>query len=72
MRYNPTTNTTEVLLRGLYFANGVQIAPSQDFLLLCETLAARIWKYDFFSIFVLIYFSGFLVSCFTTHAHSVA
>ncbi|MEH6526657.1 MAG: SMP-30/gluconolactonase/LRE family protein [Sneathiella sp.] len=35
----------ETLLRGLYFANGVCLAPDESFVLVAETGAARIMKY---------------------------
>ena len=37
LRYDPTTKTTELLVGDLYFANGVVVAPSQDFVVFCET-----------------------------------
>lgn len=38
LRFDPTLNQTTVLARDLYFANGVAISPTQDFLVFCETL----------------------------------
>lgn len=43
--YNPATNTTTVLLRDLYFANGVALSKSEDYLIFCETGLARCSKY---------------------------
>lgn len=45
MAYHPKTGDMEVLMEGLYFANGVQISPEGDHLLVVETLTARIMKY---------------------------
>lgn len=45
MAYYPKTGDMEVLLKGLHFANGVQISPEGDHLLVVETFTARIWKY---------------------------
>lgn len=46
MAYHPKTGDMEVLMEGLYFANGVQISPEGDHLLVVETLTARIMKYE--------------------------
>ncbi|PSF12304.1 gluconolactonase [Marinobacter fuscus] len=40
LRYDPALGQTDVLLRNLYFANGVALSPEGDYLLLNET-----WKY---------------------------
>ncbi len=45
LRYNPKTRRTEVLLRNLYFANGVAVSPDGDYLLVNETWKYRILKY---------------------------
>ncbi|XP_068729553.1 adipocyte plasma membrane-associated protein-like [Montipora capricornis] len=45
MAYHPKTGDLEVLLEGLYFANGVQLSPEGDHLLVAETTSARIIKY---------------------------
>ncbi|XP_048601888.1 protein STRICTOSIDINE SYNTHASE-LIKE 5-like [Brassica napus] len=37
MSFNPTTRTTRVLLKNLYFANGVSMSPDQTHLVFCET-----------------------------------
>lgn len=37
LSYNPTTKTTKLLVGGLYFANGVALSPTQDFVIFCET-----------------------------------
>lgn len=46
LRYDPVRNSTEILLDGLRFANGVQLSRYEDFVLVCETFAARIMKYN--------------------------
>ena len=38
MSYDPSTRETKVLLRDLYFANGVCVSPDQQFVVFCETL----------------------------------
>lgn len=38
MSYDPITKQTLVLARDLYFANGVAVSPSQDFVVFCETV----------------------------------
>ncbi|XP_068646384.1 protein STRICTOSIDINE SYNTHASE-LIKE 5-like [Aristolochia californica] len=45
MSFDPSTNQTRVLVRDLYFANGVQVSPTQDFVLFCETSLRRCRKY---------------------------
>lgn len=40
LRYSPKTGKTEVVLRNLYFANGVALSPDSDAVLVNET-----WKY---------------------------
>nr|GFA90252.1 protein strictosidine synthase-like 5-like [Tanacetum cinerariifolium] len=35
MSYDPSTKQTKVLARDLYFANGVEISPDQDFVVFC-------------------------------------
>ncbi|KAK1324538.1 hypothetical protein QJS10_CPA01g00277 [Acorus calamus] len=45
MSFNPTTGETCVLVRDLYFANGVAVSPDQDLVLYCETLLRRCMKY---------------------------
>lgn len=42
--FDPATNKTEVLLSGIYFANGVVISPKEDFVLVSETAKARITR----------------------------
>ncbi|KAL6993378.1 strictosidine synthase [Sarracenia purpurea var. burkii] len=37
MSYDPSTQQTKVLVRDLYFPNGVAISPDQSFVVFCET-----------------------------------
>lgn len=43
--YDPNTGQTEVLLRDLYFANGIAISQNEDFVLVNETYRYRITRY---------------------------
>ena len=43
--YNPNSQTTEVVMAGLNFANGVAIDNQSQFVLICETGSYRIHKY---------------------------
>ena len=43
--YDLNTKETEVLLDGLFFANGVALSPDEDFVLIAETSAFRIMRY---------------------------
>ncbi|XP_038903106.1 protein STRICTOSIDINE SYNTHASE-LIKE 6-like [Benincasa hispida] len=45
LSYNPITKTTKLLVGDLYFANGVAVAPTQDFVVFCETPLRRCKKY---------------------------
>jgi sugar lactone lactonase YvrE len=45
LRYDPETRDTEVLLRNLYFANGVAVSPDGEYLLMNETWKYRILRY---------------------------
>ncbi|KAJ7516838.1 hypothetical protein O6H91_21G000800 [Diphasiastrum complanatum] len=45
LRYDPSTNSTTVVLQGLHFANGVQLSADQSFLLVVETAPCRILRY---------------------------
>jgi sugar lactone lactonase YvrE len=42
LAYDPASRTTRVLLRGLYFANGVALSRNEDFILVNETYRYRI------------------------------
>jgi sugar lactone lactonase YvrE len=44
-RYSPTTGRTELLMSGLFFANGVALGPEDAYLLVAETGRSRIMKY---------------------------
>lgn len=43
--WDPQTNEVTLLIDGLYFANGVEVAPDQQSVFLSETNAARILEY---------------------------
>jgi sugar lactone lactonase YvrE len=45
LRYNPKTKTTDVLLRDLYFSNGVALSQNEDFVLVNETYRYRVKRY---------------------------
>lgn len=45
LRYDPATDSTEVLLKDLYFANGVALSANEDFVLVNETYRYRISRY---------------------------
>lgn len=45
LRYNPQTGTTETLVDGLYFANGVALSQNEDFVIVNETYRYRITRY---------------------------
>ncbi|KAL9229398.1 hypothetical protein vseg_004867 [Gypsophila vaccaria] len=45
LSFNPNTNETKVLLRDLYFPNGVAISPDQSSLVFCETPLKRCRRY---------------------------
>ncbi len=45
LRYDPKTGETRVVLRDLLFANGVALGPDEAFVLVNETIAARIVRY---------------------------
>ncbi|SLM29799.1 conserved exported hypothetical protein [Desulfamplus magnetovallimortis] len=45
MKYNPATGKTTVLLKDLYFANGVALSQNEDFVLINETYRYRITRY---------------------------
>ena len=42
MSYDLNTGEKATLMSGLFFANGVALSPDEDFVLVCETSAARI------------------------------
>lgn len=43
--YDPASGTTRLLLKDLYFANGIAVAPDQSFVLVAETFRSRITRY---------------------------
>jgi sugar lactone lactonase YvrE len=45
IRFDPTSGLAEVLLKDLYFANGVALSRAEDFVLVCETFRYRIMRY---------------------------
>ncbi len=45
MRYDPVTGQVKVLLKDLYFANGVALSQQEDFVLINETYRYRIVRY---------------------------
>jgi sugar lactone lactonase YvrE len=45
LSFDPTTRVTKVLLKDLYFANGITISPDQTHLIFCETPMKRCSKY---------------------------
>lgn len=45
LRYDPKTKTTDVLLRDLYFSNGVALSQNEDFVLVNKTYRYRIKRY---------------------------
>ncbi|KAM2063564.1 hypothetical protein ACFX16_027086 [Malus domestica] len=45
LSYNPTTKETKVLIRNLYFANGLVVSPDQNYVIFCETVMRRCRKY---------------------------
>lgn len=45
IEYNPSTQQSRVVMRGLSFANGVAMDESGEFILVVETGEYRVWKY---------------------------
>ncbi|KAL4577757.1 hypothetical protein LXL04_013870 [Taraxacum kok-saghyz] len=45
MSYDPSTKQTKVIARDLYYANGVEISPNEDFVIFCETPMMRCMRY---------------------------
>ncbi|CAI9299047.1 unnamed protein product [Lactuca saligna] len=45
LSYDPSTKETKVIARDLYFANGVELSPNQDFVIFCETFMRRCSRY---------------------------
>lgn len=44
LSFNMNTNETEILLDGLFFANGVALSPDEDFVIITESTQARIMR----------------------------
>ena len=44
IRFDPHKNVTEELIGGLHFANGVQLSPDEDFVLVVETTYPHILR----------------------------
>ncbi|KAL8532184.1 hypothetical protein ACS0TY_008691 [Phlomoides rotata] len=45
LSYDPSTKQTRVLIKDLYFANGVAVSPDQSFVVVCETVMKRCIRY---------------------------
>ncbi|XP_037799477.1 adipocyte plasma membrane-associated protein-like [Penaeus monodon] len=45
VKFDPKTKKNTVLMKNLHFANGVQLSPDHDFVLVCETFQKRVWRY---------------------------
>lgn len=45
IKYDPKTKKNTVLIRNLNFANGVELANDESFLLVVETVKYRVHKY---------------------------
>ena len=45
LSYNPKTKETRVLLKNLYFANGIALSQNEDFVLVNETYRYRVTRY---------------------------
>lgn len=44
IHYSRATGKTKVLLDKIFFANGVALSPNEDFVVVCDTFAARLLK----------------------------
>ena len=44
LRYDPATQQTEVMMSGLFFANGVTLGPNEDYVLVNETGMGRVHR----------------------------
>ncbi|CAL4065313.1 unnamed protein product, partial [Meganyctiphanes norvegica] len=45
VKYNPQTKTNTVLMDKIHCANGIQLSPNHDFILLSETARSRVHRY---------------------------
>eukprot|EP00523_Entomoneis_sp_CCMP467_P004509 CAMPEP_0168755664 /NCGR_PEP_ID=MMETSP0724-20121128/20192_1 /TAXON_ID=265536 /ORGANISM="Amphiprora sp., Strain CCMP467" /LENGTH=428 /DNA_ID=CAMNT_0008804299 /DNA_START=269 /DNA_END=1552 /DNA_ORIENTATION=- len=46
LEYDPSTDQTRVLRRGLRFSNGIAVNDKETYLVFAETFGPRIWKYN--------------------------
>ena len=44
LRYDPATGSTQVMMEGLFFANGVTLGPNEDYVLVNETGMGRVHR----------------------------
>ena len=44
LRYDPASGRTDVLADGLWFANGVALAPDESYVVVVETMRARLLR----------------------------
>ena len=44
LRYDPATDSTQVMMEGLFFANGVTLGPNEDYVLVNETGMGRVHR----------------------------
>ena len=51
MAYHPKTGEIELLMNGLSYANGVQVSPEGDHVLVVEYLKSRIMKYELMNVY---------------------
>ena len=51
MAYHPKTGEIELLMNGLSYANGVQVSPEGDHVLVVELLKSRIMKYEIMNVY---------------------
>lgn len=45
IKYNPKTQTNQVLMSGIHFANGLELSQDESFIIMSETMRSRIHKY---------------------------
>ncbi|XP_068218150.1 adipocyte plasma membrane-associated protein-like [Palaemon carinicauda] len=45
IKFDSKTKTNSVLLKNVHFANGVQLSPDRDFVLVCETFRSRVLRH---------------------------
>jgi len=46
IKTDPKTKKHTVLVSDLHFAGGVQLSRNEDFVLVCDSLKGRIWRYN--------------------------